>query len=253
MPKKRAEVAPDRLVRERAGSYLTEDGRFRVRSDTGGAWYVVDTQRANELGLELLLGPLPTIAAARAALASQREQPAGFGPGELPEPAPSRDRGGDAPKQGPTNAREPEPEPERPKPALWRADWRSRGDDRDAVAVAFRRINDAWTVGRPEQMADVLHERVVMVQPGFADRVAGREAAIASFREFMEASQVHEYAESDLVINVEGPTAVLSCRWEIDWTSGERRQRERGHDVYVFARDGERWRAVWRLIVPEGG
>ena len=248
MPKKPVDPDPDRLVRERAGAYVTEDGLFRVSSDSGGAWYVADTQRVNEIGLELLLGPLPTIAAARAALAAQREKPAGFGPGELPEPPPARE-----PEPDPAAAREPEAkrEPPRPKPVVRRATWRRAGDDRDAVIAVWRRINDAWTDGAPEQMAEDLDEAVVMVQPGFADRIEGRDAAIGSFRDFVESSTLHEYAESGLRVHVSGATAVVTCGWEIDWSSADRRQRERGHDVYVFGRERGRWRAVWRVIVAE--
>ncbi|MFN2519708.1 MAG: DUF4440 domain-containing protein [Candidatus Limnocylindria bacterium] len=249
MVKKPREADPDRLVRERAGSYLSEDGRFRVSSDSGGAWYVTDTQRANEMGLELLIGPLPTIAAARVALATQRDKASGLAPGELPEPPPAP-RPGRESKAG--RAAAPEPEPPKPKPLVRRAKWRRTGDDRDDVAAALRRINDAWIEGEPERMAEDLHVLVVMVQPGFADRIEGREAAIASFREFIDGSLVHEYAESDPVIDLTGSTAVATCRWDIEWSADDRRQPERGRDVYVFAKDRGRWRAVWRVIVPEG-
>lgn len=252
MPKKPVEADPDRLVRERAGSYVSEDRRFRVSSDSAGAWYVADTERVNEMGLELLLGPLTTLAAARAALTNQRETPSGFGSGELAERPPARES---EPEPGRTSGpaaieSEARPEPARPKALVRRAKWRRSGDDRDEVAAAFRRLNDAWTAGEPERMAEDLDQAVVMLQPGFADRVVGREAAIASFREFLHSSVVHEYAESDLVIDLAGSTAVVTCGWEIEWSSDDRRRRERGHDVYIFARDRGRWRAVWRVIVP---
>ncbi|CAN5139148.1 hypothetical protein BH18CHL2_BH18CHL2_06910 [soil metagenome] len=253
MPKNAREPDPDRLVRESAGTYLSEDGRFRVRSDSGGAWYVADKERVNELVLELLLGPLPTVAAARDALARQRAEPSGFAPGDLPEPSrPRREVAAAGVERGPAAepVPPPKPEPAKPTPALRRAEWRRKGDDRDAVARAFQRINDAWTGGEPEEMAEVLDEHIVIVQPDFADRVEGRDATIASFRDFMASALVHEYVEADLVIELRGATAVVTCGWEIDWQSGEGRQRDRGHDVYVFARERGKWRAVWRLLVP---
>ena len=266
MPKKPRESDPDRLVRESAGSYASEDGRFRVRSDSGGAWYVADTARVNELGLELVIGPLPTIAAAREALARQRAEPTGLAPEDLPEPTPAKKSAGtqhagrDEPASVAATAQRVAEPPHRPKPVVRRAAWERTGDERDAVADAFRRINDAWTDGAPERMAEMLDERIVMVQPGFAVRVDGRDAAIASFRDFMESAAVHEYAETDLVIHVAGATAVVTCLWEMDWEYGpdERaaadpsaRRRERGHDVYVFTRERGRWRAVWRVLIPE--
>jgi hypothetical protein len=66
MAKKKAEQPPDpdRVVRESAGIYRTEDGRFELRQG-GVGWYLVDAQRTNELGQELLHGPFSTLKEAR--------------------------------------------------------------------------------------------------------------------------------------------------------------------------------------------
>ena len=76
MPAKRAkrapaEADPDRLVRQRAGIYRTEDERFEIQQTDNG-WFLVDTTQANELGQPLMLGPFATLAAIRAALPDAR-------------------------------------------------------------------------------------------------------------------------------------------------------------------------------------
>jgi hypothetical protein len=58
-----------KLKRERAGRYVTADGRFAVEGDAAGAWYLIDSERQNELGLPLVQGPFPTIDVARQAVA----------------------------------------------------------------------------------------------------------------------------------------------------------------------------------------
>jgi hypothetical protein len=62
MAKKKPDLAPDpdRVVRESAGTYRTEDGRFEIRQG-GVGWFLVDLERTNELGQELLRGPFPTL------------------------------------------------------------------------------------------------------------------------------------------------------------------------------------------------
>jgi len=77
MPKKPKAPDPDRLVRDQPGVYRSEDGRFTVRSDAAGAWYVGDGERTNELGLDLALGPLATLAEAKEMVRHQREAPTG--------------------------------------------------------------------------------------------------------------------------------------------------------------------------------
>jgi hypothetical protein len=55
---------PDRVVRKSAGTYRSEDGRFEIRQG-GVGWYLVDSERTNELGQELLHGPFATLKEAR--------------------------------------------------------------------------------------------------------------------------------------------------------------------------------------------
>lgn len=73
MPKRKADAAPDpdRLVRESAGTYRTEDRRFEVRNgDTG--WFLVDSEQTNEFGQELMHGPFGTLKAVREAIPGAR-------------------------------------------------------------------------------------------------------------------------------------------------------------------------------------
>jgi len=63
-------MADEKLIRDRAGSYHTEDGRFIVEND--GRWNVRDEQEHDELGLPRVLGPFATLQAARASIAEAR-------------------------------------------------------------------------------------------------------------------------------------------------------------------------------------
>jgi ribosomal protein S18 acetylase RimI-like enzyme len=64
----------EKLKRERAGTYLTADGRFTVEQATTG-WLLLDAEQANELGLPLARGPFATLDEARAAIGAARSGP----------------------------------------------------------------------------------------------------------------------------------------------------------------------------------
>lgn len=66
-----AAADPDRLTRQEAGTYRTTDDRFEVREADAG-WFVLDTERTNEFGQELIHGPFATLKAARSRLAEHR-------------------------------------------------------------------------------------------------------------------------------------------------------------------------------------
>jgi hypothetical protein len=145
-PKKAAAAAepdPDRLIRQKAGSYRTEDGRFEVeQADVG--WFVVDTEQTNELGLPLTQGPLPTLKAVAEALPAARKV--------KPMPrAPTAAAG--AKPSGRTARARPKPEPP-PPPKSW-IDALPEKDARDVRALirALERegIGDAEGLARRDR------------------------------------------------------------------------------------------------------
>jgi hypothetical protein len=261
MAKQAREPDPDRLVRESAGSYRTQDGRFKVHSAGGaGRWYLTDTARHDGLGLEQVIGPFETLDEVRPAIVTQRDAPE-----DAPPQLPGQDAD-QAVEQHPKSTRakaarkpatpEPEPHPEpmaraRPAANARLARWRRRGDQRDEVAATLRRISAAWTSAQPEQADEFLDLDAVFVQPGFDARLEGRDAVIASYREFLEASLVHVYEEHDLQVDVVGATAVATYRFRIDWESEGVRHDDHGHDLFVFARVDDGWRAVWRTLIVD--
>ena len=66
---------PEKLKRERAGTYRTSDERFTVEQSSSG-WLLLDAEQANELGLPLTRGPFATLDEARDAIAAARKGPA---------------------------------------------------------------------------------------------------------------------------------------------------------------------------------
>ena len=63
---------PDRLIRQKAGSYRTADDRFEVHQE-GPGWFVLDSEQANEFGQPLIHGPYETMALVRESLPGARK------------------------------------------------------------------------------------------------------------------------------------------------------------------------------------
>jgi hypothetical protein len=121
--------------------------------------------------------------------------------------------------------------------------------DRDAVLDALQRINRTWLEGRPRDMAPLLHPDVVMVFPGFAGRAEGRDALIGGFVDFCDNAELHEYEESGHQIDVTGDTGVANYAFEMVYERSGVRSRSTGRDLWVFARQGGQWLAVWRAML----
>lgn len=114
-------------------------------------------------------------------------------------------------------------------------------------------LSAAWRERRYDDLAAYLEANMVFASPGLGAQLDGREAVVASYREFMDRATLREYQETDLVVDVWGETAVARYRWTMGWLAGGVERRESGHDVFVLRRceEDSAWRVVWRTMLFE--
>jgi ketosteroid isomerase-like protein len=118
---------------------------------------------------------------------------------------------------------------------------------RDIVAA----INAAWTGGQYDAIAPYVADHVVMAPPGEDTRVLGRDAYIASFRQFAEVATVKTFVPGTPRVDVVGNTAVAVCPFVIAYEMDRETYREQGTDLLVFARPLGQWKIVWRTVTSE--
>ncbi len=131
-----------------------------------------------------------------------------------------------------------------------------RGDEaerrtREEIVRIVRAINAAWVHGDAGEMADYLDERMVIVQPGFEQRLVGRQACVESYRAFASQAAIGRYDEGEVTVEVRGDTAIASYRYVIEYEIDGETYHDVGHDVFVLMGGDGGWRAVWRTLIPQ--
>jgi hypothetical protein len=119
----------------------------------------------------------------------------------------------------------------------------------ESVLFAMQRINRAWIEKRPENLAPLFHANITFVFPDFAGRLQGREALVASFVDFSRNATVHQYHEANHQADIIGDTAVVRLTYEMVYERSGKRNRATGRDLWIFAREGTDWIAVWRTML----
>lgn len=119
------------------------------------------------------------------------------------------------------------------------------------VWETLQHLNRAWLEGRDDELAEVLHEDMVITPPGMDAPVRGREACLEGFRTFIQRASVLEFHEGPPAVDVFGDTAVVTYPYELTYEMEGSPYRDAGHDIYVFVRRDEGWCAVWRTLIPQ--
>jgi ketosteroid isomerase-like protein len=125
--------------------------------------------------------------------------------------------------------------------------------DIEEVRAALDRVNAAWLMedadGIAASLTPLFEEEAVIAGPGFAPMATGRAACVNSYVDFRKQAEIHSCTFTDPSIHVAGAAAVATCEWEIVYTMKGVRYQETGHDVYVFARTGDKWLMMWRAML----
>ena len=122
-------------------------------------------------------------------------------------------------------------------------------DRSTSLADAMRQINDAWLQRRVDDLAPLVHDDIVMVLPGFAGRMAGREAFLAGFRDFCEQATIRDFREDEHQIDVVGATGVVTFSYQMVYERGGASFRVTGREVWIFEWQDTSWIAVWRTML----
>lgn len=120
--------------------------------------------------------------------------------------------------------------------------------DRRAIRQVVQEINDVWRNGKTADLNRYFHANMVIVGPGCQEFGRGRDACVRSYEEFVRSAVIREYTESEPAIDVWGNTAVASYSWKMAYEQKGTLSREQGHDQFVFTREPDGWRAVWRMV-----
>lgn len=113
-----------------------------------------------------------------------------------------------------------------------------------------RELNDSWTKGTGESLADCFHERMVAITPATRERIEGRERCVAAWRGFAAAATIHRWQETDPRVEVFGDTAIVTYYYETRVSMGGQEMTLAGRDMLVLRREQGRWWVIADQFSP---
>ena len=126
-------------------------------------------------------------------------------------------------------------------------------DQEMEIWMLVRESNRAWVGGALGELGNFFAPDAVVVAPRLQARVAGREAIVKSFQDFLHHARTHFFEEQEHFIDVFGETAVVTYRFAIRYTlaSEDQEREEGGQEILVLRRSAGSWQAVWRTQIPD--
>ncbi|MFA7249436.1 MAG: nuclear transport factor 2 family protein [Dehalococcoidia bacterium] len=115
------------------------------------------------------------------------------------------------------------------------------------VWATIQALNRAWAVeGRPDDLADYFHERMVAVTATDRARLEGRAACVAAWKQFTQLADIHYWREADPRVDLhgDGSFAVVTYYFDMSYDMGGQTVNVGGRDMFALVNEGGRWWVV---------
>lgn len=119
----------------------------------------------------------------------------------------------------------------------------------DDIRQALDDLNQAWRTRRFDALEQFFDEDVVMKGPGLKELARGKGRIVQSYVDFMQKSDVTEYAESNHFVHRWGHTAAAGFDWSMTWVQNGKTDSGSGQDMFVFERRKDRWVVILRIML----
>ena len=124
----------------------------------------------------------------------------------------------------------------------------------DNVLATIRDMNCAWTTGwHEDEFRQYIHPDAVAIVPSAQGRLDGRDAYVAGWRGFCEASVIHEWRETDhrVQLYAGGKCAVVTYLFSISFSTGKDKLTMHGRDMFFLVKVGRKWLGAADQFSPE--
>lgn len=110
------------------------------------------------------------------------------------------------------------------------------------VWETIHEMNQCWTQGKPEKLAEYFHEDMVAFTPIERELLDGRKPCIGGFQDFVKAARILHWKESDPKVQVYGDAAVVTYYYEISYVMEGKTVLTGGRDMHFLVKlDGKWW------------
>jgi uncharacterized protein (TIGR02246 family) len=104
-----------------------------------------------------------------------------------------------------------------------------------------RAMNDAWTLGDPNDLAKYFHPDMIAVTPAARHKLDGGQACIEGWKSFANSAKTHYWKEIDPAIHVYGNAAVVAYDFDMSFDMGGKTIQSAGRDLLLVVKENGKW------------
>lgn len=110
-------------------------------------------------------------------------------------------------------------------------------------------FNDAWTLGKVEQIIPLIHNRVIFLSPDFKTEIKGKENCLQSLKNYINMASTKIFDVVDKKINIWNQTAIVNLDYYVEYEMNNQNYKEKGTEFWTLINENDGWQLIWRALV----
>ncbi|NOX89874.1 MAG: nuclear transport factor 2 family protein [Calditrichaeota bacterium] len=124
---------------------------------------------------------------------------------------------------------------------------------KEEVWQTVQALNRVWALeGNADELNNYFHEDMVAITPTAPERIEGRDACVAGWKAFVEATKIHYWKEIDPKIQIynNGKSAVVTYYFDMSFDMGGQTIKMGGRDMFMLVKEDQKWWVVADQFSP---
>ncbi len=123
---------------------------------------------------------------------------------------------------------------------------------KEEIWQTIQALNRAWTIeGNADALKNYFHRDMVAIIPTNRERLEGRDACIASWKAFVDATKINNWKEINPKVQIyDNKFAVVTYFFDISFDMGGEPIKMGGRDMFVLVKEDGKWWVVADQFSP---
>lgn len=121
-------------------------------------------------------------------------------------------------------------------------------NEKKIINESVHKIILAWLEDRIEDVDELLDDNITICSPKDLKKCYGKLEFKECLQNILVNKKIIRYDEEDFSIHIDEWTATVHYKFIIEYQQNKENVIESGRDFFLFKREKEKWKLVWRSI-----
>lgn len=121
-------------------------------------------------------------------------------------------------------------------------------NEKKIISGYVHKVILAWLEDRIDDVDELIDNNIIVCTSVDSRKYSGKSEFRAYLQKYLVNKKIIRYDEEDFSIHIDSLTATVHYKFVVEYQQNSKSVSETGRDFFLFRREKEKWKLVWRSI-----